>query len=78
MNPQGPVTFGNDPFFGTLAVALPDLAPNFGGDIVTLTVLDLFVSRKRCSIQPVNSLEEAFWMRLKLHAMSQNVEQDTK
>ncbi len=45
MNEQGPVAFGNDPFFGTLAIALPDLAPDFGGDLLTLTVLDLFASR---------------------------------
>ena len=45
MNEQGPVAFGNEPFFGALAVALPDLAPDFGGDLLTLTVLDLFASR---------------------------------
>ena len=32
-------------FCGALAVALPDLAPDFGGDLLTLTVLDLFASR---------------------------------
>ena len=45
MNSQGPVAFGNGPFLGALAVALPDLAIDFGGDLLTLTVLDLFASR---------------------------------
>ena len=45
MNLQGTLVFGNDPFFGALAVAIPDLAPDFGGDLLTLTVLDIFASR---------------------------------
>ncbi len=44
------VTFGNDPIFGALAVALPDLAPDFGGDLLTLTVLDVLASRYKVPI----------------------------
>lgn len=60
MNEQGPVTFGNEPFFRALAVALPDLASDLGDDLLTLTVLGPLHLRIQCSIQPVKSLREAF------------------
>ena len=55
MNSQGAVAIGNNPSFGALAVAIPDPAPDFGGDLLASTVLDIFTSRYNvpCSLSTV-------------------------
>jgi len=40
----GHLPFGADPIFGTLTVALPNLSPDFSGDLLSLVVLDVLAS----------------------------------
>ena len=51
--------FSNDPIFGTLSLALPSLAIDFGGDLLSLVVLDILASKVNV---PVNF--EPAWKKL--------------
>ncbi|KFX91472.1 hypothetical protein O988_07741 [Pseudogymnoascus sp. VKM F-3808] len=56
---SGDTKFSNDPIFGTLSLALPSLAIDFGGDLLSLVALDILASKFNV---PVNF--EPAWKKL--------------